>query len=356
MSMAYRIVYLEDQEADSVIHDLTRFDLEVLHCNPTSFKETIESIDKFCPNLILMDFRLMERGGEVNAPAFAQYYRSLTIDDKTKSIPIVLLSNDEKIHGFYEDFTSHDLFDFAIKKSKLSNNLEKYTCLMKELIESYRKINELQSEREPLVKLLCIPENLVEEIDPRIQDALHEQKLTKNIYMASSFILDSIVKPIGVLIGEDVLSARLGVSKDSPDWEFLCRQLEEYHYKGVYSDAYDRWWAEGVESWWENIVGERVHLRRLSSDEKVKILDNKYNFNLSAVVGDDKSRTHKFWTICQDSIIPVDPSEAFEIKPPFAELPWVDRTYYSFSSVRDQDLITLLTDVERSRYKSLARG
>lgn len=354
--MAYKVVYLEDQDADSVIHDLNRFDLDARHCNPTSFKETVESINEFCPDLILMDFRLMERGGEVNAPAFAQYYRSLTIDDKSKSIPIVLLSNDEKIHGFYEDFTSHDLFDFSIKKSKLSSNLNKYTCLMKELVESYQRINILQSKNQPLVELLSIPERLAEEIDPRIQDVLHEKKLTSNNYMASSFILDSIVKPIGVLIGEDVLSARLGVSKDSSDWKALCAQVDEFLYKGVYCDTYTRWWAEGIESWWIDVVGERVHPRRLSSDEKVTILRNRFSFDLQKVEGDEQSKTQKFWTICQESLIPVDPSEAFEVKASLTELPWVDRAYYSFFSVRDKDLITLLTEVDKARFKSLARG
>lgn len=354
--MAFKITYLEDQAAESIISDLKDFDLDVEHCKPTNFKETIEKINYLSPDLLLMDFRLQEGGGEVDASPFAQYFRSSSVDDQTKSLPIVLLSNDEKIRDFHKDFTSQDLFDFSISKEKIRSNLEKYSSLMKELIESYRKIYSDQLDGNNLIELLNVPTALEENIDPRIKETLQEKRFETNVYMVSAFILGNIVKPVGILFGEDVLAARIGISKDSDDWDKLCLTLEDYKYKGIYCETYDRWWAEGFEIWWESRVGSSIHPRRLSSDKKLKIVQEKFpDFSLKKTESDGESITGKLWSICQESFLPIDPSEAFEIKMDLSTMPWIDRKYHSYNSIRDYDLTKKLTDFERLRFREIAR-
>ncbi len=355
--MAYRVVYIEDQDTGSVLHDLSQCGLEVVHCHPSTFKETTMEVDSHKPDLILMDFRLMPGGGEVNAPAIAQYYRSLSIDEPSLCLPVVLLSNDTKIHGFYDDFTSHDLFDFFIIKENLSDNKEKYALLMKEHIESYKLISTLQAKEADLVELLKIPEKLELDIDPRIKETLRSKKYQSNVYMASTFVFNHVVKSIGVLIGEDVLSARLGVSKGSESWSELCTLLKESEYTGVYSGSYQRWWADGVEIWWSETFEESHHPRRLNSEEKLKVICDKFpELNLQKVDGDSTTKTDNFWSICQYSLLPIDPSEAFEIQTDLSLMPWLDTQYYSYDSVRDYDLNDELTDIEKSRFKDIARG
>jgi len=354
--MAYKIVYIEDQDASSVIHDLSPCDLDVAHCHPGTFKETITEVDSHKPDLILMDFRLTQGGSEVNAPAIAQYYRSLAIDDSNSCLPIVLLSNDSKIRGYYDDFTSHDLFDFFIIKEYLSDKKEKYSLLIKELIASYKCISTSQIENQDLVDLLLIPDKLEIDIDPRIKETLRSKQYQSNVYLASSFILNKIVKPVGVLIGEDVLSARLGVSKTSNDWGALCKTLKNYEYTGLYSGSYQRWWAYGIEVWWKEIIEESNHLRRFDSEGKLKILQEKFpTLQLQKVVGDPTTKTENFWTICQRNFLPIDPGEAFEIQSDLTLMPWLDTKYYSYESIRDYDLIKELTDIERARYKEMAK-
>tara|TARA_R110002012_G_scaffold69969_1_gene180711 strand:+ start:3078 stop:4148 length:1071 start_codon:yes stop_codon:yes gene_type:complete len=354
--MGYKIVYIEDLDAASVLHDLSRCGLDVEHCKPTSFTETIADVDERNPDLILMDFRLMQGGGEVDAPAIAQYYRSRSIDAPKQSLPIVLLSNDQKIQGYYDDFTSHDLFDFSISKGYLSERKEKYSHLMKELIDSYGTISALQKNDKDLLELLNTPDSLQHDVDPRINEILSSKKYQSNIYMASSFILNSVVKPIGVLIGEDVLSARLGVSMTSVDWKELCKYFNEFEYKGLYSGAYRRWWSVGIDNWWLENVDSNNHLKRLNSAQKLQLLIHKYKgIQLDKVKGDTTSKTETFWSICQHSLIPIDPSEAFEIKSDLTLYPWLDSQYYSYTSIRDNDFNEYLTDLEKLRYKELAK-
>lgn len=355
--MVYKVVYIEDQAADSVIHDLNQLGLDVEHCKPTSFSETTKKVDEMKPDLILMDYRLMAGGGEVDAPSIAQYYRSSFIDRPEQCTPIVLLSNDNKIHDYYRDFTSHDLFDFSISKENLSENKEKYSSLMKELINSYTEIAHLQDSNSSLVKLLSIPESIEDDIDPRIIETLERKKYKSSTYLTSSFILNNVVKPIGVLIGEDVLSARLGISTKSEDWHSLLDKLKNWQYTGLYSETYKRWWAAGVEEWWSNQVDSKSHLRRLNSQEKLTLLNAKFEeFDLKKIDGDPQSITNSFWTICQSSFVAVDPSEAFEIAIDLTQYPWIDSQFLSYESVRSSDLIEKLTDFERIRYKEQARS
>lgn len=353
--MDYKVVYVEDQDARSVLSDLSSFQFEAYHCKPTTFRETINCINEYSPNLVLMDYKLLEGGGEENAPAIAQSFRSQGVEDMSRSIPIVLLSNDSKMQSFYKDFTSNDLFDFSINKEKFHRNLEKYTSLMKELIESYSVIKEMIMNRESMVDLLKIPPNLMDSLDPRIIDILKSGNY-ENTYQVSGFILDKIVKPIGVLIGEDVLAARLGISKDSEDWKTFLLQIDAYRYKGIYSSAYKRWWNEGIQIWWKVQLELKNNLRRLSTNEKLDILKEKFpELRLDPVVGESRSVTKKFWTICQHSFTPVDPSEAFEKKSKLTEVPWVEREYYSYESILSTDLIQQLSEIDKQRFKALAR-
>lgn len=356
MRMGYNVVYVEDQGAGSVLSDLKRFELEPFHCQPTTFSETVSCINGFNPDLILMDYKLLEGGGETDAPAIAQSFRSLGVEDASLSTPIVLLSNNSKMQTFYKDFTSNDLFDFSINKEKFHQNLDKYTSLMKELIESYKEIKERIVKKQSMLDLLQISDDLIENIDPRIVDFLKSDN-SDSTYQVSGFILDKVVKPIGVLIGEDVLAARLGVSKDSVDWNDVLLKFEKYRYKGVYSKAYKRWWSEGIQYWWRHELKQNVHLRRLSAEEKLNILKEQFPaIELESVKGDAKSVTRKFWTICHHSYIPIDPSEAFEKKNILSEVPWVEPEYYSYDSVLDNDLLQQLSEIDRERFKALAKG
>ncbi|WP_130537952.1 hypothetical protein [Thiomicrorhabdus indica] len=356
MRMVYKVVYVEDQDAGSVLKDLKRFGLEPIHCKPITFAETVSCINGSNPDLILMDYKLLEGGGETDAPALAQSFRSQGVEDASLSIPIVLLSNNSKMQNFYKDFTSNDLFDFSINKEKFHQNLDKYTTLMKELIESYKEIKERIVNKQSVLDLLEIPDNLIENIDPRIVDFLKSVN-SDSTYQVSGFILDKIVKPIGVLIGEDVLTARLGVSKGSVDWNDLLQKFEQYRYKGVYSGAYKRWWAEGIQYWWRHELQQSLHLRRLSAEEKLIILKEQFpEIELERVEGDASSVTRKFWTICHHSYIPIDPSEAFEKKNILSEVPWVEPEYYSYDSVCDNDLFQQLSEIDKERFKALAKG
>lgn len=359
--MDYKVAYLEDQGAESFIKSLATYGIEVVHIEPEKdFGATIERINAVGANLIVMDFRLVEGGTSVfNAPPFAQYYRSLVTENPEKSIPIVLYSNDEKIKKFYfNDFTSQDLFDYTIEKEKFFVGLERYSNIIKSLINSYSLVRTLQNDNPAsLEELVSVPRQVKQAVDPRVFEQLAGSKYLHDTYMASNFILNQIVRPIGILIGEDVISARLGISKSSSSWSDLLSQLEEFKYLGLFSDSYERWWAEGIEYWWKNTVKSTTRLRRLSSAERLASLREKFtSFQLDEVEGDHRSVAKRYWTICKLTSIPVDPSDAFEVQTELSSSPWLEAPYYTFEAVRDNSLNQDLLPSEKIRYRSKAQG
>ena len=360
MSMEYRVVYLEDESGDSVVSDLIDNGIEATHCPAAGFQETVDRINDYNPDLILMDYRLLSGGGAVNAPSFAQNYRSLAIDsaENHRNMPIVLMSNDNAMVSYHKDVTSHDLFDFSIKKSKFSDNKAKYATLIKELIDSYKKIQTLPTNGDLTQELLAVPVELVNDLDRRVTNTLEAKSHLEDPHMLSAFILDQVVKPIGLLIGEDVLSARLGVCKTSGNWGDLLEDLDEFKYSGIYSGTYKRWWAVGLEHWWRTKIDEGSHPKRLKASVRLaKIKETFPGLDLLEIQRPSKHPSEKFWTICQKSFDPLDPNLAFEVAASLPKMPWVDFSYYSYESVRgDDDLLSQLKEQDKERYKDLARG
>lgn len=352
--MTYKIAYLEDQKAQSVIEDLKPFELLVEHFQPRDFEETIKDIDTYQPDLILMDFRLTEAGGFVEAPSYAQYFRSHAIDKKLQPVPIVLLSNDTVIHEFYEkDYTSHDLFDYLIYKDSLNPNLKKYASLIKELIGAYQKINEIQQDPSlSLESLIQVPEPIKHRIDPRVYEALENKQNSTDVYSASAFVLNTIVKPIGILIGEDVLSARLGISKKSKDWKCLKELIKDYIYSGVFSGTYDRWWSSGIELWWKNEFPDQLPIGRLNSQERYGEIVKKTGLDDLDMI--EQENPTRLWTICKSTYSQLDLKNGFEISREINKYPWIDREYFSFDVLLESSgkEISELKESEKARFKA----
>ena len=92
--MAYKILYLEDLDADSIKSDLNSFGFEVDTNKAGDFANVIEQFNNQYDAYIL-DYELTANEGVVNAPTYAQTLRSKNAKIKHKDAPIIIISNDK---------------------------------------------------------------------------------------------------------------------------------------------------------------------------------------------------------------------------------------------------------------------
>jgi len=359
--MDYKIVYLEDLVPDSIIEEIEEQGLKVEHVKPLdNFEDTLIQIKNIGADLILMDFRLYAGVSKFNAPPFAQFFRSQVVE-KGESLPIALISSETEIHSYYRDYTSFDLFDFAVEKGIFIEKIKKYSNLMKELIDSYKDLKTKKYSEDALIKdLLDVPEELQLRLDRRLLELLVMDKYQNDAFMMSGLLLSSLVKPIGILIGPDVLAARLGVDVDSQDWDKLLKEIDEFKYTGLYSKTYERWWAQGIDIWWSKNFPTETSLRRLTADERHKVISERFNLNLNSIDQPKFASSSRYWTICSGNFKqPLDPIDGFEIIKDTDVSPWLENKYYSFEYLIDnvdQKILKKIKEQDRNRLSQKMRG
>lgn len=345
--MTFKILYIEDAEPDTIISEMSK-EFTVVHHDPREFEGTISQITDDI-DLLLLDFRLSDKEAIYDAPTLAQTIRTKNTVNH-KNLPIVLISSEDNISGFYKDYTSQDLFDFAVSKKDLLENVDKYSTRLKSLIKGYAAISAVNTDaQKSLTQLLNCPALIAGKLSPRVIDTLESEKHTTDTYMASDFILNHIVKPVGILIGEDILLSRLGVMKGSEGWEKLKTHLEAYRYNGVFEETYNRWWFSGIEDWWKMISPEAPSLKRLKASERKLILEQKLGINeLNVAQKSEHSKSEYFWTMCSKHQTPLDPIDGFEsVK---STETWEDKEYFSLIAVSELESLKKITPLSRKRY------
>ncbi|WP_461636833.1 hypothetical protein [Labilibaculum euxinus] len=323
--MVYKILYIEDLDAETRNLTLSNEYLSIESMIPSdSIDNIINEINKKNPDLILLDYILTEGTNlkYCNAPTIASTLRSLNATEENIERPIILMSNQNNIINLYsKDYTSHDLFDYAITKQNATK-----TCTQKfrerciGFIKGYRKIREANFD---LCEILATEPEL---IHSKLSIYLKTDK--KSVYEYSRFIFEHVIRCSGMLIGKEILSARLGVSIDSPEWAKLIERLEAYRYKGIFASVYDRWWMSSINNWWLNELQQKYPLRHFNADERVKVLRDKLNLDLIEVSSSDKNLSTNYWTICKQTKLPLDPFDGIELIDEEFK-PWEDKDYIS---------------------------
>ena len=357
--MTYKILYIEDLDPGSIIHDLNSHGFEVTHHIPKNFEDTIKEIKGY--DLLLFDFRLTETTAIFDAPTVAQTLRTINSENH-KDIPIVLISSETKISDYYKDLTSQDLFDLSLTKDTLLNNMVKYSKRFTSLINAYQKV---KNEKFDVLKVLNFPTDQNKAIDYRIIEKLNRDMFSNDVFAFSSFILKNLIQSIGPLIGEDVLSARLGVSKTSDNWEKLKSNFEHFKYKGIFSDSYNRWWADGLIDWWKNHIDGDNSLRKLNAEQRINKLSEITKLSLTSQAPTKYAKSTSFWTICKETHLPIDPIDGLELhKNDLYE--WQEKEYLSLqaglepqkfdSTTKEPIYIKFLKPIEKDRLKSIAKS
>lgn len=345
--MKYKILYIEDQPAHSIKDDLERADFDVTVNDADNFDVALSDM-KNETDAYLMDFRLTANKGNVDAPTFASTLRTFGKNHKSK--PIVLISNEQNLPEFENDFTSQDLFDFVVGKKAFRDNIEKYSNRIRSLIESYKAI-ELESYN--ISKVLDI-ENL-NIVDYRLIDKLNAAKSKNNTYAFCRIIYYTVIRSIGLLVGKDVLAARLGIDQSSQDFDSFLGKISDCKYSGILSSSYDRWWFHKVTEFWNSISGNKS-LRRTNASERVEIINHALGLKLAPATPLKYATSSNFWSICAVTNKPLDPNEGYVYSKKELEV-WQEQEYISlYATLEYPENRVYLSPIDRNEIFELSKN
>ncbi|MBN3253126.1 protein-PII uridylyltransferase [Pectobacterium brasiliense] len=370
--MPIKYLYIDDEQTRTlapVLRLLNTPEIDIFHKQVyESFSAVIDDIKRNDYKGLIIDQQLnsvSEDGHKADyfGTTLAQQLRTEMVVGHITAIPLILLSNENVIvESYLPDDSSKDLFDFVIKKNEL-DNINKSTRA-KKMLSSLVHVYDLarQFKKEPGIDLsnneLCTLFNIdlksLDYMDTRFNDFIRSKANDTHSLVASLY--SSLIQSAGMLVSETMLLTKLGIEKDSDNWNDIKGMLADYLYKGPFSDLKSRWWFSGVEEWWYNVSPENV-LQSLTCTERVKILNEKFGLNLSSIQlsypqGD---QSEKLWVNCVVSDIPLDPYDALRIRDPDAKA-WEHPKYIDLRAYLEEDYDTIRYKIhvdDKSKVKKL---
>ncbi len=344
--MPYKVLYIDDETSElrqTYADGLSSLGIiEIKTDFPTKFEKLIaeligkqNSFDALILDLKMDGNQQGERTAAYTAPSLATGIRSKCFSDNgfKKEFPIFLISSSEKLKKYYDpDTASHDLFDYTFTKISIGKDGAQYEKLIDSITDAYNTIHEGKTD---FTKILGIP--TVDQIDDRIFTTRFLNGEGTSVSEISQYIFNEIIMKSGILIDDNILTARLGINlQESEDWEKLLKLLTDVEYSGVFSNSLKRWWANDVLSWW-NQNFNNIPLIRLNASERVKLIKKKFNFdNLIEAQPIVKTTSTKFWTVCQAYQLPLDPKDGFLVDGNQLH-PWQDKRYLSLESILERE-------------------
>ncbi len=317
----------------------------------TFLKQKESSIDGLVLDLKLDDLpNGNAQRADFRGTSLAQEIRTRQKERVLESFPIVLFSANDKVELALEN-SGKDLFDICIDKSDINiESFNKYSPRLIALSEGYKKLK--VSKR--LEEILNTDVSL---LDSRFISEFEELK-SAPVHVQSRFLITEFLEKQGLLIGEDILAARLGVDKEnSKDWELLKQLLEGAKYTGIFSYGWERWWAHLVENWWNELDTNETHLRTTSANLRVEILKKQCGFsNIVAATKIDKADSDEFWTICKGYGKPLDTIDGLLISGQDNLYPWQEPEYVSVDAALKKKGFEQwkgLADVEKEHFEEL---
>ncbi len=306
--------YIDDsQERNNIARGLINLNkLKVEAQMPNTWQTIISETQKGSLNGLLLDWQLQreEEAGDYSSASLAQHLRVLATEGSLTDLPIVLCSaQDGFTRKYKQDLTTHDLFDMVYHKDDLSEDHTQDEFIA--LANGYKELN--KNNKMPH-GILGISEPDYARLDIRFQAEFKRFfDLGSPAHQIAQFLLREVLEYQGILIDEDVLAARLGVAKSSPDWEKLKAQLDSAKYKGVFGDAWERWWWFEVEKWCEQKMGD-ISLQNTSSTKRVNLLKNALPDlqDLVPASPTEYSNSDDFWTVCYATKKPLDYFDGFK--------------------------------------------
>jgi len=283
---------------------------------------------------LLIDLRLDGEGPDsldYSAISVSSELRALSARKEIPSFPIILCSTIDKIKETYKsDKTSHDLFDYTFKKAE-EPNYEKFSKKLCSLAKGYK---DLPYEKFSLETIFNRSD--LNSLDQRIFERFYNQDIIVP-YDFAYFAVKTLFHCTNPLIKETTLAARLGVdiSKSNEAWGKLLTKFENCKYSGLFSDGWDRWWADLINIQLKLITGKNFSF--LKAEERVGILSEIFSIEgLVAAFPIQNNASSEFWTICEALKLPLDPLEGVKIKLSHELKPWQEPKYISLFAAAER--------------------
>lgn len=331
--MAYKILYFEDKESGSIKADLENlgFEVDIETCEDT--RNSINILKANHHDAYLMDYRLTDGNGLVDAPALAGIIRTESGRNEFKiNAPVFMITDESGLKIVNSAQREQDLFDYVMTKDLFRKNKQKIGELIVSFIKAYLRVQKCGSE---VLSIFGIEKEEISLLDYRFERDLMSKY--GDVFGITHFVLNYLVRTIGALIGPDILAARLGVKKDPEQraWGELMRILEPCRYEGIFKESYPRWWMRKIEDWWEREFIGMERLRKLEAEQRVELLNQKFGLDLRVAKPLTEEYSTKFWTMCFAKQIPLDPLDGFVIDD-VTRREWEEPMYISLDGALDK--------------------
>lgn len=288
---------------------------------------------------LLLDWALTHANEEnqkadFGVEALAQQFRRYAIGSSSKikkDFPIVLCSADSRFEQIFpKEKTGHDLFDQVYAKKDFREDKKRVVAELVALANGYKLIQAAKNLAigSALKKILGIHSG--DHVDYRIQEHLQTQlKNRAPVHEIARFVLDRIVRPQGALIDAHLLAARLGVdiaNTPNKNWNMLLETLKKCKYTGAFCKAWERWWMELVNDWWDSVSD--IPLGTMTGGERVRHLNKKLKLELVPAQKTSHSKSDLFWQVCQISKAPIAIEDGVLAEQNLSKMPWQEDGYY----------------------------
>jgi hypothetical protein len=287
--------------------------------------------DKFAPAGVLMDVDLSnEMGRQQTGPGMSQDMRVAQQRQTIPPFPIVRFSlRDKVLENIGRDSSSDDIFDLKIEKDGLSDDALR-AAVQSKLIGVRQIYDALNKAEVSISTLLGLDEELWSRWgSPEFQSTF---EVGDRVHLKASPLVRMMIHP-GLLIDEDLLAFRLGIDPAASEgWPALREQLTDYAYAGVAGGCFVRWWARGIEEWWQDKLGAEVPLAGCNIAQRMEILSQHFS-KLAPLRMPKGSLGDRPWRFClltqeqRQEIIPIDPARAVRMKPRAPMPSWLDPLY-----------------------------
>jgi len=326
---------IDDSPEEAASYAQALSDGDTFIVEPLSVNGALSAIgsDKFSPAGVLMDVDLSnEIGQQQTGPGISQDMRVAQQKQTLPPFPIVRFSlRDKVLENIGHDSSSDDIFDLKIEKDGLSDDSLRRSVRCK-LIGVRQIYDVLGNDGVELADLL----NLDPELWMRWGSSAFESdfEVGDRVHLRASPLIRMMVHP-GLLIDEDILAFRLGIDRTSTGWSKLLESLDEYKYEGVAGDCFVRWWARGIEEWWQDKLAADAPLAGSNIQQRTEMLAKSFE-GLKALTMPKGSMGDRPWRYClltkelHQEVIPVDPSRAVRIKARSPMPSWLDPLYAAF--------------------------